>query len=211
MQREHLFQKELAEVLARRLPPGCWWTAVDEGGLRRPWIAKARRERGCRAGAPDLLLLWRGKLTGIELKVPGNRPSQSQRAMREEILDARGRWFCCYSVQAVLQVLKRLRVPLLPDPADQPDGLRDWQRRGGINVPEPYQLDRRNPLHYPVEDPSVRRASMRMLMAAEKRKRGRRRVAQRKRRAIARKAAIAVPKCARAHARAARYRVSPLR
>ncbi|MDA8052028.1 MAG: VRR-NUC domain-containing protein [Rhodospirillales bacterium] len=163
-------QRALAELLARRLGPGVWWTMVDAFGPFRPWIVALRRARGIRSGVPDLLLLHRGRLTAIEMKTSAGRLTESQKTMRPELLAAGARWFCCYSVEAVLQVLKRLRVPLQADPRGAA-AVRKWKRRLGLpGGEEPYAFDPLNPLHHPVEDPAVPRPSRRQLLAREQRK-----------------------------------------
>ncbi len=184
MRHENVMQQELAGLLARRLGPGVWWTAVDEGGMRKPWIAVQRRRRGCRAGTPDLLVLWRGRLIGIELKSPAGIISEAQRVMREEIVMAGGRWFACRSIEAVLEVLRRLRVPLLPV-------SRLEELRAEMNgTAGEYAFDPMNPLHYPQEDLTRRRVTRQELVAAERRRHRRRMAMQKQRRRAAKRVGV---------------------
>jgi hypothetical protein len=79
-------QTALAEQLAELLPPGVFWTSIDN----QPWSKAAgimRKRRGCRAGTPDILLLC-GRLIGLELKSLSGKVSGAQEEVRLQILRA---------------------------------------------------------------------------------------------------------------------------
>lgn len=153
---EHKLQIEVAAVLASRLDPATtWWTSVDAGWMPTAWAARIRRERGVRSGVPDVLALHEGRLIAIELKSPRGRLSDNQRAMREELLRAGARWWLCRSAQAVLEALRRERVPVEHHKDNLP-----WKFRDANGVPQPadlYAFNPEEPDHLPQSDPSVRR------------------------------------------------------
>lgn len=58
-----------------------------------------------RKGVPDILLVYKGKLIGIEIKSATGRLSDSQRAFGEELLLAGGIYFVARSIEDVQNVL----------------------------------------------------------------------------------------------------------
>ena len=110
---EHRLQQAVSVYLTRALPPDTFWTSVDAGqGRMDPIAGCRRRERGIKAGVPDLLLCWRGRLHGIELKFGKGTLSDNQVAIANEILAAGGLWAMCRSVEEVEVVLRRWGLPL---------------------------------------------------------------------------------------------------
>jgi hypothetical protein len=105
-------QTALAAQLAELLDPaGVFWTAVDN----QPWSKVAgilRKRRGCRSGTPDLLILNKGKLIGLEMKSRIGRMSRAQKEVRLEILRAGGTWWLCRSARSALVALHRSGVRL---------------------------------------------------------------------------------------------------
>lgn len=110
---EHRLQQAVHVYLTRALPPDAIHTSVDAGQGRMDPIAGAhRRERGCRAGWPDLQIIWRGQFHGIELKGPKGRLSDNQVAVAEAIITAGGWWAECRSVEEVEATLRSWAIPL---------------------------------------------------------------------------------------------------
>jgi hypothetical protein len=95
-------QTEVAARLDAWLPADAFWTALD------PIAPSAtsgllRKRRGCKAGVPDILILYRGKLITIELKSRRGQCSRSQRAVRVALLRAGvAAWWVCRSANAVM-------------------------------------------------------------------------------------------------------------
>ena len=98
-------QMDLALRLAKLLDPSCvFWTAVDN----QPWSKRAgimRKRRGCRSGTPDVLVLFKGKLIGLELKSRIGRVSREQMEVRLEMLRAGGMWWLCRTARSALVAL----------------------------------------------------------------------------------------------------------
>jgi hypothetical protein len=105
-------QSDLAARLAELLDPACvFWTAVDN----QPWSKVAgilRKRRGCRSGTPDLLILHKGKLIGLEMKSRSGRVSRAQKEVRLEMLRAGGIWWLCRGARSGLVALHRSGVRL---------------------------------------------------------------------------------------------------
>jgi hypothetical protein len=103
-------QTDLAAQLAELLDPACvFWTAVDN----QPWSKVAgilRKRRGCRSGTPDLLILHKGKLIGLEMKSRIGRVSRAQKEVRLEMLRAGGMWWLCRTARSALVALHRSGV-----------------------------------------------------------------------------------------------------
>jgi hypothetical protein len=134
-----LIQCEVARLFSTWLPADCFWTATD-ATTTSPTTGKMRRLRGCKAGLPDILILYRGKLITIELKSMGGRCTPSQRAAREALLRAGADWFECRSANAVMQVVVReAGVPL--NMIAHSDGIECWRQP----ALEPWEAPRRHP------------------------------------------------------------------
>jgi hypothetical protein len=105
-------QTKLAARLAKMLDPACvFWTAVDN----QPWSKVAgimRKRRGCRSGTPDLLILHKGKLIGLEMKSRVGMVSSAQKEVRLEMLRAGGMWWMARTARAALVALHRSGVGL---------------------------------------------------------------------------------------------------
>jgi hypothetical protein len=85
---EARLQADWAAFLARALPPD----AVHHhspGEGRRGWRAQAAlKSSGFTTGWPDSEIVWRGRVFFLELKAPGRRPTESQRACHAKLLAA---------------------------------------------------------------------------------------------------------------------------
>jgi hypothetical protein len=81
-------QKKLARLLDRWLDPACsFWTATDPVASSA-FSGAIRKQRGVKPGVPDVLVWYRGKSIGLELKSRRGQCSRSQRLAREALLRA---------------------------------------------------------------------------------------------------------------------------
>jgi hypothetical protein len=106
---ERAVQIDLAAQLAELNPASVFWTAVDN----QPWSKVAgilRKRRGCRCGVPDLLILHKGTLIGLELKSRSGRVSRAQKEVRLEMLRAGGLWFLVRNTRGALVALNRCGI-----------------------------------------------------------------------------------------------------
>ncbi len=60
------------------------------------------------AGIPDLLVCWRGRFIGLEVKMPGNTPSPIQEKVLREIKQSGGKGEVVSSVEQVRNLLAKL-------------------------------------------------------------------------------------------------------
>lgn len=75
---EDAFQIEAAKLFSALLPDDSWWCHVPNGGKRPLKTAIRLKKMGTRAGAPDNLIVYRGKAHWIELKARYGSLQQSQ-------------------------------------------------------------------------------------------------------------------------------------
>jgi len=153
--REWFMQVEVARLFATWLPSDAFWTATD-ATTTSPTTGLMRRMRGCKAGLPDILILYRGTLIAIELKSPQGRCTPSQRAVREALLRAGADWFECRSPNAVMQAVG---VPF--NMITHGDGTTECWRQPEL---APWEVPRRDPAERRPSAPEVaeeRRASQR--------------------------------------------------
>ena len=78
---EDELQMLIAQLMRRLVPPppgGPWWTAVNPKPAKSPAVALASKAMGMQAGAPDLVMCWRGRFLGCELKTSIGKLSPAQ-------------------------------------------------------------------------------------------------------------------------------------
>lgn len=63
------------------------------------------------AGLPDLIGCYRGRFFGVEVKMPGNKPSKIQLHVMRKIKEAGGRVCVAYSVQDAYDAIILKRTP----------------------------------------------------------------------------------------------------
>ena len=76
--------------------------AVPNGSFRNPWTAKNLRDEGALSGVADLVLLVPKKGYAslcIEMKKPGGRMSDTQKAFSEAAEGFKNKYVVCYSVE----------------------------------------------------------------------------------------------------------------
>lgn len=74
-------QMLIAQLMRRLVPPppdGPWWTAVNPKPAKSRAVALASKAMGMRAGSPDIVLCWRGRFLGCELKTSVGKLSDAQ-------------------------------------------------------------------------------------------------------------------------------------
>jgi hypothetical protein len=97
-------QVRLAELLDAWLPGDAFWTATDATATS-PTTGAMRRLRGCKAGLPDILIVYRGGLIAIDLKSECGRCSPAQLKVRAELIAAGANWWEARSANAAMAAL----------------------------------------------------------------------------------------------------------
>ncbi len=68
---EEILERAIAGYLERCIPAppsGPWWTAVNLVPAKSRAAVGISKAMGLKAGRPDVIMCWRGRLFGIELK-----------------------------------------------------------------------------------------------------------------------------------------------
>ncbi len=111
---EQSLQRTVADYFALCVPAppsGPWWTAVNPIPAKSRTAAGISKAMGLRAGTPDIVLCWKGRLVGIELKAGRGRMSPAQREAHDAITLAGGVVTTCRSIDDVVAFLATLAVP----------------------------------------------------------------------------------------------------
>lgn len=110
---EHALQVRVAAYLEVALAGVAWWSGVDHGaGRLAPSVAGLRKARGVKPGIPDIVVLWRGRLIGIELKAGAGRVSTEQEALAAEWRAHGATWSVARSLAEVEAALRAAGVPV---------------------------------------------------------------------------------------------------
>ena len=111
---EQSLQRAVAQYLALCVPAppsGPWWTAVNPIPAKSRAVAGISKAMGLRAGTPDIVMCWRGRLVGIELKAGRGRLSPAQRETHDAIILTGGIVTTCRTLDDVAAFLTPLGVP----------------------------------------------------------------------------------------------------
>ena len=111
---EQSLQRTVADYLALCVPAppsGPWWTAVNPIPAKSRAAAGISKAMGLRAGTPDIVMCWKGRLVGIELKAGRGRLSLAQLEAHDAITLAGGGVTTCRTLDEVAAFLAMLGVP----------------------------------------------------------------------------------------------------
>jgi hypothetical protein len=102
---EQQVQKAVLGHLAWRAVPDVWWCHYPAGGWRSPIEAAILQGLGVVAGVPDLLLIHRGQLYGLELKAEAGRLTDVQLDVHAKMKRAGAVVATAHGVDAALKQL----------------------------------------------------------------------------------------------------------
>lgn len=108
---EIVLQKQCVDYLNAVVPQpprGPFWTAINPVPGSSARLGKLAKDMGLRAGVPDLMFLYRGRLSVIELKSGKKKPSQSQLACHEAMKLAGAEIYAANSLNEFIKVLGRV-------------------------------------------------------------------------------------------------------
>ena len=83
--------------------------SVPNGGARNAWTAKNLRDEGALSGVADLILLIPKKgyaYLCIEMKKPGGKQSEAQKAFQKAVERFKGKYVICYSLEEFQAVIR---------------------------------------------------------------------------------------------------------
>jgi hypothetical protein len=81
---EHQLQKAMVKYLGWVLPDDAIFFAIPNGGARNSVTGANLKAEGVKAGAFDLMIIWRGISIGVEVKTPKGRVSKEQLLFHEQ-------------------------------------------------------------------------------------------------------------------------------
>lgn len=85
---EQALQIATASYLDLALPEDAVWFHPPNGGARSKAEAGIFKAMGVKAGVPDIIIIWRGRVIAIELKAPNGRLSTAQKDMHAYLTQA---------------------------------------------------------------------------------------------------------------------------
>lgn len=93
-------------------PDGPAWTAVNPISAKSKAAAGISKAMGLRAGVHDLVLIWRGRFIGIEIKALKGRVSPEQKRWHAEVEAAGGESIVIRDVAELSKLLREWGVEL---------------------------------------------------------------------------------------------------
>jgi VRR-NUC domain len=85
---ERQIQRTILQLVALRAPAGTFTFHVGNGGYRKPVEAAIFKADGVVSGVPDLCIISSGRAFFLELKRPGGKLSDNQKACHERLRQA---------------------------------------------------------------------------------------------------------------------------
>ena len=117
---EFALAKSVKQFLEAALPRDAVFMSIPNEGVRSRRAGGELKSVGLLTGAPDLLIVWRGRAIFIELKTKTGCLSKAQRIVHKRLLAAEAEVALCRSVEEVEQQLRsiglRLRATCLSNP-----------------------------------------------------------------------------------------------
>lgn len=99
---ESALQRSVIRYLSFALPKHeAIYFAVPNGGLRDVRVAQHLKAEGLTPGVADIMIIWRGRAIGIELKAEKGRLSENQKAWADQFTLAGGVYKVCRSIEEV--------------------------------------------------------------------------------------------------------------
>jgi len=102
----------VADYLRRALPSTAVWSHFPAGEARSAITGARLKRMGTARGWPDYLIVYDGKLIGLELKTPKGPVSKEQQAVGEAFSANGMAWTVARSLDAVESFLRSEGVPL---------------------------------------------------------------------------------------------------
>jgi len=94
-------------------PAQTWWSALDHGaGWMTPASAGLRKARGVKRGLPDIIILFKSGLLGIELKSDKGRLSPEQVETAEAWMALGHDIAVARSLEDVQEILEAWNIPM---------------------------------------------------------------------------------------------------
>ena len=104
-QPEAAIQKAVIQHYQLRRAAGTFLFAVPNGGARRPIEGAILKGLGVVAGVPDIIAIRDGRTYALELKAPGGRLSDNQRATHSAMLKAGVQVAVAESLESISKVM----------------------------------------------------------------------------------------------------------
>jgi hypothetical protein len=109
---ESALHQSVADLLDWGLLPPALWTTFPAGWGRLGKATAGRlRGAGLKAGFPDILIFFNGRVVGIELKTESGRISKDQHLMFMRLSEAGIRVYICKNTDDVIGVLEQESLP----------------------------------------------------------------------------------------------------
>lgn len=109
---ESALHKSVADYLDLALLPPALWTTFPAGwGSLGKATAGRLRGSGLKAGFPDILIFFSGRVAGIELKTVTGLVSKAQHQMFLRLSEAGVRVYICRNLDDVIGVLEQESLP----------------------------------------------------------------------------------------------------
>ena len=109
---EFALAKSVKQFLEAALPRDAVFMSIPNEGRRSLKSAGELKSVGLLTGAPDLLIVWRGRAIFIELKTKTGCLSKAQRIVHKRLLAAEAELQICRSVEEVETFLRALGLRL---------------------------------------------------------------------------------------------------
>ena len=89
--------KLVEKIIDRLKAEGGFWVKIHGGPMQQ-------------TGIPDIVGCYKGKFIGIEVKIPGNKPSSLQTVVLKELEEAGAKCGVAYSIEEALKIRDKMEL-----------------------------------------------------------------------------------------------------
>lgn len=89
--------KLVEKIIDRLKAEGGFWVKIHGGPMQQ-------------TGIPDIVGCYKGKFIGIEVKIPGNKPSALQKVVLKELEEAGANCGVAYSIEEALKIRDKMEL-----------------------------------------------------------------------------------------------------
>ena len=110
---EHALQVRINRWVREHVAQPHFFTGIDRSAKTGQFTHVREKARGIVSGMSDTLLIVEGAVICVELKAPGNKPTDRQQEVGDAINKAGGIWDWTASVMGYAEILEAAGVPLI--------------------------------------------------------------------------------------------------
>lgn len=113
--KEYALHVQISDYLCWVLNKDCYYTSVENSNHMGGMIGRANqvkdKRKGVKTGFPDLLIIYKGQIYLLEIKIPGKDPTPVQKQEHIRIRQAGGIVEVVHSIDEIRNFFNKYNIP----------------------------------------------------------------------------------------------------